>query len=73
MVVHMPATTLLCSAGSGAMDHLQEAFWGSSLIGHNWQELFLHLFPSPIDSVRVTFLSNAHHDLEVHSLAVIFG
>jgi hypothetical protein len=71
----MPATALLCSAGSCAItvDHLQEAFWGSSLIGHNWLELFLHLFPSPIDCVRVTFLSNAHHDLEVHSLAVIFG
>ena len=69
------ATAPLCSAGSCAItvDHLQEAFWGSRLIGHNWQELILHQFPSAIDCVHVTFLSNPHHDLEVHSLAVIFG
>ncbi len=53
------------------MDHLQEAFWDSSLIGHNWQEPVVHQFPSPIHCVHFTFLSNPNHDLEVNSLAVV--
>ncbi len=70
-----PATAPLCSAGSCAItvDHPQESFWCSSLTGHNWQEPVVHQFPSPIHCVHVTLLSNPHHDLEVNSLAVVFG
>lgn len=70
MVVHMPCN---CTVVFGRQLCNYSGSSAGGFLEHNWQEPVVHQFPSPIICVHVTFLSSPHHDLEVNSLAVVFG